>query len=136
MRADSLYRFGFRAVALILALCIFGNSAAYATQPPNPNKLKHRLMKRGIGESIVVIELDGTRVTGVISAIHDDSFEVAPREMLPPVAIAYAQVASLKNPGTSTMSKLGKGLGIAGAVYLGAGIILLIVVGAVAAAAR
>ena len=90
----------------------------------DPVKLKQNLMKRGIGMGFKVKELDGTMVTGVLTAIHDDTFEIAAKGTTQAVTIPYAQVAEVHNDEghssvAATAGRVAKGAAIgAGAVAI------------------
>jgi len=63
---------------------------------------KQVLTQRGVGKWVRVTESDGTSVTGVLSALHDDSFEVTPKKATTPTTIAYTQVTEIHNDKAKT----------------------------------
>lgn len=108
-----------RSIASVLAVALLGNSVAMAAlKSVDPVKLKRTLMKRGIGMGFKVKELDGTRVTGILTAINGDTFEISAKGTTQAVSIPYAQVAAVHNDGdgrgsgTSTATKIVGGFGI------------------------
>jgi hypothetical protein len=118
-------------LVLLLGMAMLAGGAANAsgpTRPVNPVKLKRTLMKRGIGMGFKVKELDGTRVTGVLTAIDDDTFEIAARGTTQTVSIAYTQVSAVHNDGdghggaASTTGKVATGFAI------GAGVVGVMVI--------
>jgi hypothetical protein len=84
-------------------LTVLGNSIALAAGPPrvkramDPVKLKEALTERGIGQGVRVEELAGTTEIGILAAIHDDTFEIAPTDEAKNITIQYAQVVSIHN---------------------------------------
>jgi hypothetical protein len=98
----------FRGIAAVLAVVLVGNSVAFAAGAPlDPVKLEQKLTARGIGKSVKVTELDGTIVSGRLTAIRDDAFEVTVKKATQPITIPYAQVSKVGNGGLSTGAKIG-----------------------------
>jgi hypothetical protein len=98
-----------RALSLLLTLAIFGNAMAYAApRQLDAAKAKETLIKRGIGNGVRITQSDGTDVTGILAAIHDDSFEVTPLQASMPTTIPYAQVTGIHND-KSIGAQMGKG---------------------------
>jgi hypothetical protein len=103
-----------RAIAAVLAVVLLGNSVALAAGAPkvktamDPVKLKQTLTGRGLGKGIKVTELDRTQQAGILTAIHDDTFEVVPNEKeAKVVVIPFAQVSAVRNTGMSAGAKVG-----------------------------
>jgi hypothetical protein len=90
-----------RFLGALLSAVILGNSVALAAgQPgftPDPAKWKKTLSERGIGKWVDVkaVNVSGT-ASGVLTAIHDDSFEVTPNGVQP-ITIQYSQVSEIRN---------------------------------------
>lgn len=102
----------FRGIAAVLAVVLLGNSVAFAAGTAlDPVKLKQKLTTRGIGNSVKVMELDGTTVSGNIAAINDDNFQVSVKQAAQPVTISYAQVFKEGNGGLSVGAKIGIAVG-------------------------
>ena len=97
-----------RAIASVLAVVLLGNSVALAAGAPkvktamDPVKLKQALAARGVGKSVKVTELDGTTVSGNLTAIRDDAFDVTLKKVTQPITISYSQVSKEGNGGLST----------------------------------
>jgi hypothetical protein len=98
----------FRSIAAFLVLTLAANSVAFAA-PPDPVKVHNKLTERGVGKGVKINEADGTTVTGTLTAIHNDDFEITPAGATPPLTISYSQVSSVHNngPGMSTGAKIG-----------------------------
>jgi hypothetical protein len=97
-----------RGIAAVLAVVLVGNSVALAAgRAPDPVKLKQKLTIRGIGNSLKVTELDGTTVSGSLTAIRDDAFDVTLKKATKPTTISYSQVARVDNVRMSTGTKIG-----------------------------
>ena len=90
-----------RFLGSLLGAVILGNSVALAAgQPaatPDPVKWKQTLSERGVGKWVDVkaVNISG-RISGVLTAIHDDSFEVTPNGAKP-ITIQYSQVSEIRN---------------------------------------
>lgn len=97
-----------RAIASVLALVLLSNSVAFAAATAlDPVKLKQKLTTRGVHNSVKVTELDGTIVSGNLTAIRDDAFDVTVKMATQPITIPYSQVSKLGNGGLSTGAKIG-----------------------------
>jgi sulfur transfer complex TusBCD TusB component (DsrH family) len=102
-----------RAIASVLAVVLLGNSVALAAGAPHvqtamdPAKLEQKLTARGIGKSVKVTELDGTTVSGNLTAIRDDAFDVTLKKATQPITISYSQVSEEGNGGLTTGAKIG-----------------------------
>ena len=102
-----------RAIASVLAVVLLGNSVALAAGAPkvktamDPVKLKQALAARGVGKSVKVTELDGTPVSGNLTAIRDDAFDVTLKRAAQPITISYSQVSKEGNGGLTTGAKIG-----------------------------
>jgi len=78
-------------------------------------KVKAGVAKLGIGEDTrVAVKLrNKTRVTGYVSSIGEDSFEVTSLRTGEPIAVAYADVAQVRGQNLTTGQKIAIGVGIA-----------------------
>jgi hypothetical protein len=91
------------AISLVLILGLLANNTAFAGRVLlDAVSAKQALTKRGIGKFVRVTESDGTSITGILTAIHDDNFEVTPRRSTTPATIAYAQVTEVHNDKSRT----------------------------------
>ena len=126
-----------RVTAIILAAGLLSEGVAEAAKVPlDPATTRRRVQARGIGQGMKVVEADGTHARGIISAIHDDSFEITPQGTAQATKIPFTQVTTLQNDGgPSKKGALKTGVAIGAGVYLMAfGLIVLItIVGAAAA---
>ncbi|HUD21712.1 MAG TPA: hypothetical protein VMQ60_02610 [Acidobacteriaceae bacterium] len=114
LNVDSLHPLHIvRAIAAVLAVVLLGNSVAFAAGAPkvktamDPVKLKQTLTTRGIGKSVKVTELDGTTISGNLTAVLDDAFDVTLKKATQPVTISYSQVSKVGNGGLTTGAKVG-----------------------------
>jgi len=113
-----------RAIAIVLAVSLLGNNIAVAAGTPlDPVNLKQKLTTRGIGKSVKVTELDGTIVSGNLSGIRDDAFDVTVKKATLPVTISYSQVSKERNGGLSTGAKIGIAVGC---VVVAAGVLAIV----------
>ena len=97
-----------RAIASVLAVVLLGNSVAFAAgKALDPVKLEQKLTARGVGKSVKVTELDGTTVSGSLTAIRDDAFDVTLKKATQPITISYSQVSKEGNGGLTTGAKIG-----------------------------
>jgi hypothetical protein len=97
-----------RAIASVLAVVLLGNSVAFAAgKALDPVKLEQKLTARGVGKSVKVTELDGTTVSGNLTAILDDAFDVTLKKATQPITISYSQVSKEGNGGLTTGAKIG-----------------------------
>jgi hypothetical protein len=107
------------ALALVLALTATSLGETTKTVPIEPTALHGKLVKRGIGKSVKVTQLDGTVVKGTLVSIDADSFAVTPKGATQPVHIANGQVAKFENGGISTATKWAIGIAIFAALAIG-----------------
>jgi hypothetical protein len=97
-----------RAIASVLAVVLLGNNVAFAAgKALDPVKLEQKLTARGVGKSVKVTELDGTTVSGNLTAILDDAFDVTLKKATQPITISYSQVSKEGNGGLTTGAKIG-----------------------------
>jgi len=90
-------------VSIALVLAMLCNSTAFAGRVLlDAVSAKQALTQRGIGKWVRITESDGTSVTGVLTALDDDSFEVTPRRAKAPTTIDYTQVAEVHNDKAKT----------------------------------
>jgi hypothetical protein len=119
-------------ISIALIFAIFGSSTASARVLLDAVTAKQALQKRGIGKPVTITESDGAYVTGILTALHDDSFEVTPRKATTPTTIAYAQVTEIHNGksknGPYTSRNRGQGVEIvAGVIVVGAFIAVVVI---------
>jgi hypothetical protein len=113
--------------AILLTALLAADSVALAAGPPEDSvQLKQALTHRGTGKGIRITETDGTVVTGVLTAIHDDSLELTPKKGAPPTTIPYVQVAEARNTGLSKGAKIA--IGVTVGVVVAVGIVAIILV--------
>jgi hypothetical protein len=120
-----------RCIAVCTVIVLLGSSISEAREPMDANRVRQMVMRRGIGKGVKVTESDGTRITGVLTAIENDSFEVTPKNTFQPTLVRYTDVERVQGD-TSTAAKVGKGIAIGAGAYAAAGVVLLLVVVAVA----
>jgi hypothetical protein len=133
----AVWRFRSVVAAVLAALLLSGEVARAAKPPLDAATAKQRVQARGIGQSIKVVEVDGTHARGIISSIHNDVFEITPPGTAQPTVIPFDQVTTLQNDGGASKKGAFKtGVAIGAGVYLTAlGLVVLItIVGAVASA--
>jgi hypothetical protein len=119
------YTNAIRPIAAVLATILTVNSIALAASP-DPVNIHNKILERGIGKGVKIKEADGTIVTGNLTAIHGDSFEVVPLNATQPVTIAYTQVSAVHNSGhLSTGAKVGIVVGCVVAAIVVALVIVL-----------
>lgn len=82
-------------------------------------KVKAAVQKTGTGGHVRVTLLEPpSEVKGVISAIHDDGFDVTKEKVGEVVAVPYSNVEKLRGPGLSKGAKIGIAVGIVVAVIV------------------
>jgi hypothetical protein len=85
-------------LAIVLMLAMLGNSTAFAGRVLlDAVSAKQVLTKRGVGKLVRITESDGTNITGMLTALHDDTFEVTPKSDPTSTTISYAQVTEVHN---------------------------------------
>lgn len=114
----------FRPTALALVLALTATALGETTEttktvPIEATALHSKLLKRGIGKSVKVTQLDGTVVKGTLASINADSFSVTPKGATQPLHIANGQVAKFENGGISTGTKWAIGIAIFAALAIG-----------------
>jgi hypothetical protein len=123
------------AIARALVLALLGSCLAEASAAPplpDPIQVRQMLMQRGIGNGVRITETDGTRATGILTAIRDDSFDLTSKDTFQAMTIPYAKVSKVQG-GKSTLAKVGKGIGISAMVYVAVVVVAFIVIIAVQA---
>jgi len=93
---------------------------ARAKGATTPEQVKAEVFKRGTGEKAKVkVKLrDGSEVRGYISKTKEDSFELHDKTGKN-LTLAYADVISVRKLGLSKGAKIGIGVGVAAAAFLG-----------------
>ena len=87
-------------------------------------KLHKKLVAQGVGNPIMVTEIDGTIIKGSLVSIDADSFQVAPANAPQPITILNTQASNVGRAGMSEGAKLGVGIGVG--VIVGLGIIVIV----------
>ena len=110
-------------MSLWLAAAVLINSQAVLARAKalaSPEQVKAEVFKRGTGEKAKVkVKLrDGSEVRGYISKTNEDSFELRDKSGKN-VTIGYADVFSVGKLGLSKGAKIGIGVGVAAAAFLG-----------------
>jgi hypothetical protein len=101
---------GLGRIALLLCVCLLGNSLAFAAQKPmDAAGAKQKVQSHGIGKTVRITENDGSEVKGKVTTINADSFQVQPKSAAP-VEISYANVKAVRGAGLSTGAKIGIGV--------------------------
>ncbi len=101
-------------IALILSVATmsFAQASVDVARPLDAGVLHKKLLKRGLGRGVKVIEVDGSVVKGVLVSIDADSFQVTPRKSTQPTVILNTHVRELSNDGLSRGAKIGIIVGI------------------------
>ena len=129
----SIFRSPFRYVlrSLVLSLVCSISLASFATTPPvpiDPVVAKQVIQNRGIGRGIRVTEVGGTNIRGIITAIHEDKFEVTPKGTIQSTQVSFSDLTKIRNDGSSRTVRVVKGV-LIGFGILSAVSILLAVIG-------
>jgi len=100
-----------RTIAALLA-CLLGLSAmpgfASTPKPIDPEAIRAKVEKLGVGEHVMVKRTTGPSLHGNITGIDREAFRVRPDTTQTEVEIPYAQVLKIrKNPGPITWMILG-----------------------------
>ena len=100
-----------RMIAVFLA-CLMGLSAipgfASIPKPLDPEAVRVKVTKLGLGEHVMVKRTTGPTLHGNITGINREAFRVRPDTTQTEVEIPYAQVLKVrKNPGPITWMILG-----------------------------
>jgi sRNA-binding regulator protein Hfq len=112
MTVSLAYRLTVLTMVFALSATSFGQSG------PSDSAVAHeKIASRGIGKSIQVMEINGTTVTGTITAIDSDSFQVTPKRGAQAIRIRNDEVSKVKNGGLRTSVKV--------TIYVVAGFLLL-----------
>ncbi len=83
-------------------------------QPPPVEKIKEKIVKRGVGEKarVSIKLLSGTKLKGYVSDAGEDTFVITDAKTKQATTIAYRDVEQVKGKGLSTGAKIGIGVGI------------------------
>ena len=131
----SILRSSFRSILRFLALTlVFSISldSLASVSPPvpiDPVVARHAIQNRGIGRGIHVTEVDGTNVRGIITAIHEDTFEVTPKGTTQSTTIPFAQLVQIRNDGHSHALSIGQKILIGAGVFFIVSIIIFAAAG-------
>lgn len=113
-----------RLVLIGLVVGVGDVAAIVAQSGPDADieKVRTKIRKHGIGEGskVVVTMKDGTKLTGHITQILDDSFDLTYTNTKQPTTIPYRDVAKVNRVGMSKPAKTAIGIGVA------AGIVILV----------
>ena len=100
-----------RLLATVLASMIWGNAGlmfAGTPKAPNPDAVKAKVEKLGVGEHVMVKRTEGPTLRGHNVAIDESGFKIHPDNTTTEVAIAYGEVLKVrKNPGPFTWMLVG-----------------------------
>jgi sporulation protein YlmC with PRC-barrel domain len=92
-----------RLLAVVLAAMIWGNAGlTFAGSPklPNPDVVRAKVEKLGVGEHVMVKRTKGPKLHGHIIGIDEQTFKLKPDKAQADVVIPYADVQKIKkNPG-------------------------------------
>jgi len=122
----SPFRYLHRSVILILLFSFWLDSVA-STRPPvpiDPVVAKRVIQDRGIGLGIRVTEVDGTNIRGIITAIHEDTFEVTPKGVSQSTQVSFSGLTKIRNDGSSRTVRVVRGVLIGFGVLCATAIIL------------
>jgi len=114
-------------LSFVLIFFLIGSNTVWARVLLTAATAKQVLTKRGVGKLVRITELDGTSVTGILTALHDDDFEITPNSaQKTSTKISYAEVTEVHNDNAqkAAHSRGGQGREVA---------VIVIVVGAVVA---
>jgi hypothetical protein len=116
-----------RLCSLLLIVDLLLLQMPLGAQPPmDAASVKAAVEARGVGGGVKVVEVDKTRITGIIASIGEQSFVLKQTNGQPPADIAFAQVRDVRNnSGMSRGAKIGLWVGITAAA---AGITAVILV--------
>jgi hypothetical protein len=103
-------------IALLLICALLGPSAAFARKPLTPDQVHTRILKRGIGNWVIVVEQNGAEFAGRIITIDPDSFSLQLHNDPHTTPVLYSDVIELH-------TGLGRGAVIAIAAIGTAGVI-------------
>jgi hypothetical protein len=121
-------------ICILLVILLAFDSFALADQTPQAHettqieKVKEQVQKRGIGEKshVKVTLVKGGDVKGYISKVDEASFAVTDKATGQIVAISYADVRNVQEPGLSRGAKIG----ITAAVVVGALVVVVVIINA------
>jgi hypothetical protein len=103
-----------RLLAVVLAAMIWGNAGlifAGTPKTPNPDVVRAKVEKLGVGEHVMVKRAEGPKLHGHITGIDEQSFKLQPDHAQAEVVIPYADVLKVKkNPGAITWMLVGAAL--------------------------
>ena len=108
-----------RATALLLALTLVTERAAFATSTPDAASAKQQIAARGVGKGVKVHEADGTVLRGKIVSMGENSFGMQVGSK-PVVEVPFANVREVQGPGLSKGAKI--------ALWTGVGVFVLVIV--------
>ena len=103
-----------RLLALVLASMVWGSPSltlAGTPKTPNPDVVKAKVEKLGVGEHVMVKRTEGPKLHGHITGIAEQSFKLHPDNARAEVEIPYSDVLKIhKNPGPITWMLVGAAL--------------------------
>jgi hypothetical protein len=106
-----------KGIGLLLICALLAPSAAFARKPLTPDQVHARILKRGIGNWVIVVEQNGTAFAGRIITIDPASFSLQLHNDPHTTPVLYSDVAELH-------TGIGRGAVIAVAAIGTAGVII------------
>ena len=92
-----------RLLAVVLASMVWGNAGLIFAGTPktsNPDMVRAKVEKLGLGEHVMVKRTEGPKLHGHITGIDERTFKLKPDKAQADVVIPYADVQKIKkNPG-------------------------------------
>ena len=120
----SSFRYLLRSLVLILVFSISIDCFALPPAPIDPVAAKEAIQNRGIGRGVRVTEVDGTNIRGIITAIHEDTFEVTPKGVSQSTQVSFSGLTKIRNDGSSRTVRVVRGVLIGFGVLCATAIIL------------
>jgi hypothetical protein len=131
----SIFRSSFRYLhrplifALLFGICLNSFATSRPPVPLDPVVAKQVIQNRGIGLGIRVTEVDGTNIRGIITAIHEDTFEVTPKGTIQSTQVSFSGLTKIHNDGSSRTGRIVKGALIGFGVLSAVSVILAVIGG-------
>jgi len=113
----------FQLTALFLIPAMLSDSLVCAAKKPlDTPAIKQKITAQGVGHGVRITLADKTEAKGIIVSIGDQSFTLKAKGADQPRSIEYAQITGVHGGGLSTGAKIG----------IAAGIVVIVVVVAIA----
>jgi len=106
-------------VFLLLAMLIFQTASKSESLDPHAQKIKTSVQKLGIGSKVKIERLDGTKQSGKIANIGDESFGVIVNGTGVARDVPYSAVSEARRSGLSRGTKIGIAVGVGAVVATG-----------------